>query len=51
MYCNYGSIRSIFNMVLVAVVDAQMKTASNTQEAVKKSKWWKRPRKTGHEVQ
>ncbi|MEI7471056.1 MAG: NADP-dependent malic enzyme [Chitinophagaceae bacterium] len=46
-----SSIRSIFNMVLVAVVDAQMKSVTNTQEAVKKSKWWKRPRKTGHEVQ
>lgn len=37
-----SSIRSIFNMVLIAVVDAQTKSKSNTQEEVKKSKWWKR---------
>ncbi len=36
-----SSIRSIFNMVLIAVVDAQQKTKSNTQEEIKKSKWWK----------
>jgi malate dehydrogenase (oxaloacetate-decarboxylating)(NADP+) len=37
-----SSIRSIFNMVLIAVVDAQMKSKTNTKEVVKKSKWWKR---------
>lgn len=37
-----SSIRSIFNMVLIAVVDAQTKSKVNTREAVKKSKWWKR---------
>ncbi len=37
-----SSIRSIFNMVLIAVVDAQMKCKSDTREEVKKSKWWKR---------
>ena len=36
-----SSIRSIFNMVLIAVVDAQQKTKTNTSEQVKKSKWWK----------
>jgi len=36
-----SSIRSIFNMVLIAVVDAQLKCKTNTQEVVKKSKWWK----------
>ena len=41
-----SSIRSIFNMVLIAVVDAQMKCKSNTQEEIKKSKWWKRSRKS-----
>ncbi len=37
-----SSIRAIFNMVLIAVVDAQTKSKINTQELVKKSKWWKR---------
>ncbi len=37
-----SSIRAIFNMVLIAVVDAQTKSKFNTQEAVKRSKWWKR---------
>ena len=45
-----SSVRSIFNMVLISVVDAQMKTKSNTQEAVKKSPWWKRFRKVSHEI-
>lgn len=45
-----SSIRSIFNMVLIAVVDAQMKSKINTQEAIQKSKWWKRFRKTSHEL-
>lgn len=41
-----SSIRSIFNMVVIAVVDAQAKSKSNTQEEIRKSKWWKRPAKT-----
>ncbi len=40
-----SSIRSIYNMVVIAVVDAQFKGKSNTQEAIKKSKWWKRNQK------
>ncbi len=40
-----SSIRSIFNMVVIAVVDAQAKGKSNTQEVVRKSKWWKRSQK------
>ena len=40
-----SSIRSIFNMVLIAVVDAQMKCKSDTQAEIKKSKWWKRSKK------
>ncbi len=40
-----SSIRSIFNMVVIAVVDAQTKNKTNAQEAVKKSKWWKRKSK------
>lgn len=45
-----SSIRSIFNMVLIAVVDAQTKCKSNTQEAVKKSKWWKRRKSVTHDT-
>ena len=46
-----SSVRSIFNMVLIAVVDAQMKgNKMNTQEAVKKSAWWKRFRKVSHDI-
>ena len=37
-----SSIRSIFNMVVIAVVDAQSKNKTNIEEEVKKSKWWKR---------
>ncbi|MEO6671070.1 MAG: NADP-dependent malic enzyme [Ferruginibacter sp.] len=40
-----SSIRSIFNMVVIAVVDAQSKTKTNTQEEIKKSRWWKRSQK------
>ena len=45
-----SSVRSIFNMVLVAVVDAQMKCKTDTQEEVKKSKWWKRTKKVPQEA-
>jgi malate dehydrogenase (oxaloacetate-decarboxylating)(NADP+) len=45
-----SSTRSIFNMVLIAVVEAQMKNNTNTQEEIKKSKWWKRFKKTAHEI-
>lgn len=45
-----SSIRSIFNMVLIAVVDAQTKCKTNTKEVIKKSKWWKRKSKTGQEA-
>lgn len=37
-----SSIRSIFNMVLIAVVDAQTKCKTDTKEVIRKSKWWKR---------
>lgn len=37
-----SSVRSIINMVLIAVVEAQAKQKGiNTEELVKKSKWWK----------
>ena len=45
-----SSIRSIYNMAVIAVVDAQAKNKSNTptQEAIKKSRWWKRKPKTNN---
>jgi len=45
-----SSIRSIFNMVLIAVVDAQMKCQTDTQEEIKKSKWWKRFKRSSHDI-
>ncbi|HNU14857.1 MAG TPA: phosphate acyltransferase, partial [Chitinophagaceae bacterium] len=42
-----SSVRSILNMALVAVVDAQIKSKTPTEEIVKKSRWWKRIRKEG----
>jgi malate dehydrogenase (oxaloacetate-decarboxylating)(NADP+) len=42
-----SSIRSIFNMVVIAVVDAQSKSKNRTKsepatpEDIKRSKWWK----------
>ena len=47
-----SSIRSIFNMVVIAVVDAQSKsknrtaTVPATQDELKRSKWWKSRTKT-----
>jgi malate dehydrogenase (oxaloacetate-decarboxylating)(NADP+) len=40
-----SSVRSIINMALIAVVDAQIKSKAPTEEIVKKSRWWKRFRK------
>jgi malate dehydrogenase (oxaloacetate-decarboxylating)(NADP+) len=46
-----SSIRSIFNMVVIAVVDAQAKNKSKeatlpaTQDEIKKPKWWKSRKK------
>jgi len=44
-----SSIRSIFNMVLIAVVDAQMKSEADTKEAISKSKWWRQFQRTPNE--
>ena len=37
-----SSVRSIINMSLIAVIDAQIKCKGPTEEIVRKSKWWKR---------
>jgi malate dehydrogenase (oxaloacetate-decarboxylating)(NADP+) len=45
-----SSVRSILNMALVAVVDAQIKCKAPTEEIIKRSPWWKRLRKSSREV-
>ena len=40
-----SSVRSIYNMALVAVIDAQIKCKNSSDDAVKKSSWWKRLKK------
>jgi malate dehydrogenase (oxaloacetate-decarboxylating)(NADP+) len=40
-----SSVRNIINMVLIAVVDAQMKSKADTVEEIKKTRWWQRKRK------
>ncbi|NCT93433.1 MAG: NADP-dependent malic enzyme [Chitinophagaceae bacterium] len=40
-----STVRSIVNMALVAVVDAQLKCRIDTDEAVQRSSWWKRLKK------
>ena len=39
-----SSVRSIINMALIAVVDAQMKSKHDTNQEVQKTRWWKRKR-------
>lgn len=41
-----SSVRSILNMAQIAVVDAQLKSENSTEEIIKKSRWWKRTRKS-----
>lgn len=45
-----SSVRSIINMALVAVVDAQIKSKIATDDIVKRSRWWKRFRKTSKDI-
>ncbi|MEN9569156.1 MAG: hypothetical protein RL172_387 [Bacteroidota bacterium] len=45
-----SSVRSIFNMVLIAVLDAQAKSEAGITEPNKKSKWWKGFKKTAHDL-
>jgi len=40
-----SSVRSIVNMAIIAVVDAQLKCRANTEEAVQRSNWWARLKK------
>ena len=45
-----SSVRSILNMALIAVVDAQIKSKTATEELVKRSPWWKRFRKVSKDL-
>ena len=46
-----SSVRSIFNMALIAVVDAQIKCKNvSTEDIVKKSPWWKRFKKVSKDI-
>jgi malate dehydrogenase (oxaloacetate-decarboxylating)(NADP+) len=40
-----SSVRSIYNMCLVAVIDAQIKCKNSADESLKKTTWWKRLKK------
>ncbi|MFZ2783642.1 MAG: NADP-dependent malic enzyme [Sediminibacterium sp.] len=40
-----STVRSIINMALIAVVDAQLKCRTDTREEVQRSSWWKRRKK------
>lgn len=45
-----SSVRSIVNMAVVSVVDAQLKSKAATDEIVKKSNWWKRLKAKKNEI-
>jgi malate dehydrogenase (oxaloacetate-decarboxylating)(NADP+) len=45
-----SSVRNIINMSLIAVVDAQTKSKTPTEEIVKKSPWWKRFRRVSRDL-
>ncbi|HMH35113.1 MAG TPA: phosphate acyltransferase, partial [Puia sp.] len=40
-----SSVRSIYNMALVAVIDAQIKCKSSPAETMKRTSWWKGSKK------
>jgi malate dehydrogenase (oxaloacetate-decarboxylating)(NADP+) len=44
-----SSVRSICNMCLVAVIDAQIKCKSFSEESINKSPWWKRLKRPAKE--
>jgi len=45
-----STVRSIYNMALIAVVDAQTKSKAATDEIVKRSSWWKRFKKVSKDM-
>ena len=45
-----SSSRGIFNMVLIAVVDAQVKSRQNEQDEMKRKRWGKRFSKSSSKI-
>jgi malate dehydrogenase (oxaloacetate-decarboxylating)(NADP+) len=45
-----SSVRSIYNMTLVAVIDAQSKSKTDGDETMKKSSWWKGFKKVSRDL-
>lgn len=45
-----SSIRSIFNMVLIAVVESQMRNQHDTKAAIANSPWWKKFQHKSHDL-
>jgi malate dehydrogenase (oxaloacetate-decarboxylating)(NADP+) len=45
-----SSVRSIINMALIAVVDAQSKSKTSIADIIKRSPWWKRFRKSSKDM-
>jgi malate dehydrogenase (oxaloacetate-decarboxylating)(NADP+) len=45
-----SQVRSIFNMVLIAVIDAQIKGNYKTEEIVQSSRWWKKFKKVNYDI-
>ena len=45
-----SSVRSIVNMALIAVIDAQIKSKTSIDEMIKKSPWWKRFKKANKQI-
>jgi len=45
-----SSVRSILNMALIAVVDAQLKSRTPTEDVIKRSSWWKRFKKVSKDM-
>ncbi len=44
-----SQVRSIFNMVLIAVIDAQIKGNYETEKIVQQSRWWKKFKKVNRD--
>ncbi|WP_236938284.1 phosphate acyltransferase [Flavisolibacter tropicus] len=44
-----SSVRNIVNMATIAVVDAQLKSQKATEEAMRRSSWWKRLKRSNKE--
>lgn len=45
-----SSVRNIVNMATIAVVDAQLKSQKATEEAMRRSPWWKRLKRSNREA-